>query len=188
LTPGLIFGLILAANLFVFLRREWESNHRAADYSRINLPLDVPTLRDWRIRSNRFSPRISWNKHPSLWQVIREGTLSLTLLRVYKMIKRIILTGIILNMTGVVPAAHNETLDSKPTMERDVHMASGALTLWYTQPAADWTQVLPIGDGRLGAMVYGGLSRNTFSSTKTRSGAAAPTATTIKTCRPMNGS
>lgn len=43
--PGLAFGLILAANLFVFLRREWEANHRAADYSRINLPLDqLPAL------------------------------------------------------------------------------------------------------------------------------------------------
>ena len=71
--PGLVFGLILIANLIVYLRREWEANHRAADYSRINLPLDVPTLTGWRIRSNRLYPRISWNKHPSEWQVIRQG-------------------------------------------------------------------------------------------------------------------
>jgi alpha-L-fucosidase 2 len=29
------------------------------------------------------------------------------------------------------------------------------LTLWYTQPAAQWTDALPIGNGRLGAMVFG---------------------------------
>ena len=29
-------------------------------------------------------------------------------------------------------------------------------TLWYTAPAAQWVDALPIGSGRLGAMVYGG--------------------------------
>ncbi|MEZ5275202.1 MAG: transglutaminase-like domain-containing protein [Opitutaceae bacterium] len=70
---ALVFVLILAANLVVFLRREWESNHRAADYSRINIPLDVPTLRDWRIQSDRLYPRICWNRHPSQWQVLHRG-------------------------------------------------------------------------------------------------------------------
>ena len=28
--------------------------------------------------------------------------------------------------------------------------------LWYTAPAADWNQALPLGSGRLGMMVYGG--------------------------------
>ncbi|KAJ5493208.1 hypothetical protein N7539_001954 [Penicillium diatomitis] len=27
--------------------------------------------------------------------------------------------------------------------------------LWYTQPASDWNEALPIGNGRLGAMIYG---------------------------------
>ena len=30
-----------------------------------------------------------------------------------------------------------------------------SLTLWYHQPAANWNEALPIGNGRLGAMVYG---------------------------------
>jgi alpha-L-fucosidase 2 len=30
------------------------------------------------------------------------------------------------------------------------------LTLWYDKPAAQWVDALPIGNGRLGAMVYGG--------------------------------
>ncbi len=31
-----------------------------------------------------------------------------------------------------------------------------ALELWYRQPATVWTEALPIGNGRLGAMVFGG--------------------------------
>lgn len=29
--------------------------------------------------------------------------------------------------------------------------------LWYQQPATEWMQALPLGNGRLGAMVYGGI-------------------------------
>ena len=32
------------------------------------------------------------------------------------------------------------------------------LKLWYTQPATEWLQALAIGNGRLGAMVYGGTA------------------------------
>ncbi|OQA40575.1 MAG: hypothetical protein BWY52_02836 [Chloroflexi bacterium ADurb.Bin325] len=31
------------------------------------------------------------------------------------------------------------------------------LTLWYQQPARAWVEALPLGNGRLGAMVFGGL-------------------------------
>jgi alpha-L-fucosidase 2 len=36
---------------------------------------------------------------------------------------------------------------------------SGSLTLWYRQPAHQWVEALPIGNGRLGAMVFGGVSQ-----------------------------
>ncbi len=32
-----------------------------------------------------------------------------------------------------------------------------SLTLWYDRPAGVWTEALPIGNGRLGAMIFGGL-------------------------------
>ena len=35
---------------------------------------------------------------------------------------------------------------------------AGPLSLWYAQPAAAWTEALPVGNGRLGAMVFGGVS------------------------------
>jgi len=33
------------------------------------------------------------------------------------------------------------------------------LKLWYHLPAGEWTQALPVGNGRLGAMVFGGVER-----------------------------
>ena len=36
---------------------------------------------------------------------------------------------------------------------------SDALVLWYRRPAAQWVEALPIGNGRLGAMVFGGIER-----------------------------
>ncbi len=31
-------------------------------------------------------------------------------------------------------------------------------TLWYDKPAAKWEEALPVGSGRLGAMVFGGIT------------------------------
>jgi alpha-L-fucosidase 2 len=36
--------------------------------------------------------------------------------------------------------------------------ASSALKLWYDKPAEQWSEALPIGNGRLGAMVFGGVT------------------------------
>ena len=33
------------------------------------------------------------------------------------------------------------------------------LTLWYAQPAEKWEEALPIGSGRMGAMVFGGVGQ-----------------------------
>ena len=34
--------------------------------------------------------------------------------------------------------------------------------LWYNQPATRWVEALPLGNGRLGAMVFGDPSREEF--------------------------
>ena len=34
--------------------------------------------------------------------------------------------------------------------------------LWYDQPASHWVEALPLGNGRLGAMVYGGIESDTI--------------------------
>lgn len=36
----------------------------------------------------------------------------------------------------------------------------GEHLLWYRSPAAEWTDALPLGNGRLGAMVFGGVTRD----------------------------
>ncbi len=34
----------------------------------------------------------------------------------------------------------------------------GKLCLWYTRPAKSWTEALPVGNGQMGAMVFGGVT------------------------------
>jgi alpha-L-fucosidase 2 len=34
------------------------------------------------------------------------------------------------------------------------------LKLWYNKPAEKWVEALPIGNGRLGAMIFGGVERD----------------------------
>jgi len=36
---------------------------------------------------------------------------------------------------------------------------AGSASLWYHQPAAQWVEALPVGNGRLGAMVFGGIEQ-----------------------------
>ncbi|NDV58040.1 glycoside hydrolase family 95 protein [Bacteroides sp. 519] len=36
------------------------------------------------------------------------------------------------------------------------------MKLWYEQPAAEWMESLPVGNGRLGVMVYGGVEEETL--------------------------
>ncbi len=44
--------------------------------------------------------------------------------------------------------------------ENSIHCVSiQTLELWYEQPAEQWLESLPIGNGRLGAMIYGGVER-----------------------------
>src|SRR5258708_25710034 len=37
--------------------------------------------------------------------------------------------------------------------------STNSLALWYRQPATNWTSALPVGNGRLGAMIFGGVER-----------------------------
>src|SRR4051812_20967044 len=63
------------------------------------------------------------------------------------MLKRLLFT-----IAGAV-AACVAAAQSAPTPD-----SSRALVLWYSQPAAQWVEALPIGNGRLGAMVFGGVA------------------------------
>ena len=52
----------------------------------------------------------------------------------------------------VLPAAAQTSQD-------DGRAEAGALRLWYRSPAKEWTEALPVGNGNLGAMVFGGIAR-----------------------------
>jgi alpha-L-fucosidase 2 len=47
------------------------------------------------------------------------------------------------SLAGKVPTATPELQD---------------MALWYRKPAAQWTDALPVGNGRLGAMIFGGVA------------------------------
>ena len=38
-------------------------------------------------------------------------------------------------------------------------LGDDSLSLWYRQPAQQWVEALPVGNGRLGAMVFGGVNQ-----------------------------
>ncbi len=53
------------------------------------------------------------------------------------------------------------TFTSCANAQKSRHISAGdfdpTLTLWYRQPATKWSEALPVGNGRLGAMVFGGV-------------------------------
>lgn len=44
-------------------------------------------------------------------------------------------------------------------MSFSLSVQAGDLKLWYKQPAGTWVEALPVGNSRMGAMVYGGTAR-----------------------------
>lgn len=49
--------------------------------------------------------------------------------------------------------------DSYQESEKELNPS---LVLWYDEPASEWTEALPVGNGRLGAMIYGGIKEETI--------------------------
>jgi alpha-L-fucosidase 2 len=56
-----------------------------------------------------------------------------------------------LNVAGAAADAAELSGEAQPP--------EGRLTLWYRQPAKVWDEAQPVGNGRLGAMVFGGVAR-----------------------------
>jgi alpha-L-fucosidase 2 len=46
-------------------------------------------------------------------------------------------------------------------MTSNATLSSGPLTLWYDKPANEWLEAIPLGNGRLGGMVFGGVATET---------------------------
>ncbi len=68
--------------------------------------------------------------------------------------KPILLTLLFLfSASGWIAPAGSFEDESTPDLD------STSLELWYTSPAEEWTEALPLGNGRMGAMVFGGTER-----------------------------
>ena len=52
--------------------------------------------------------------------------------------------------------------------------AAGPHRLWYRQPAARWLEALPVGNGRLGAMVFGGIEVERYAVNESTAWSGAP--------------
>jgi alpha-L-fucosidase 2 len=59
----------------------------------------------------------------------------------------------------VIKPIKGEVSLTVPTEIQSVDVGpTNAMVLWYHQPAREWVEALPIGNGRLGAMVFGGVN------------------------------
>ena len=54
--------------------------------------------------------------------------------------------------------AAGAVLESAPASSAASQIRDRTLRLWYRQPAANWNEALPIGNGRLAAMIFGGAA------------------------------
>ena len=61
-----------------------------------------------------------------------------------------------LTLTCSAEAKEGDTAD---TFSGEAQAPTSPLALWYRRPADQWREALPVGNGRLGAMVHGGVSR-----------------------------
>jgi alpha-L-fucosidase 2 len=66
-----------------------------------------------------------------------------------------IVAGLLLMLAMTVPGPRARAAASVPEVSGDEDWVG--LKLWYRRPAAVWNEALPVGNGRLGAMVYGGI-------------------------------
>lgn len=57
--------------------------------------------------------------------------------------------------------------------------------LWYEQPASNWNEALPLGNGRLGAMLYGGAHRETISLNEDTLWSGYPRTSQRRACPPV---
>ncbi len=69
-----VFMLVLALNLYVFLNREWESSYYPTSYATLYYPLDVPTIREWKVAGrDRIQLDISCIADVRGWTVVTDG-------------------------------------------------------------------------------------------------------------------
>ena len=59
---------------------------------------------------------------------------------------------------------------------------AGETMMWYAQPASKWMEAMPLGNGRLGAMVYGGINTETIALNEISMWSGGPDSTSNDLC------
>ena len=75
------------------------------------------------------------------------------------------------------PDAPKPELVPPPVFVGEAPPPPSPLTLWYRQPAKRWLEALPVGNGRLGAMVFGGVATERLALNESTFWSGAPDST-----------
>jgi len=75
----------------------------------------------------------------------------------YRLTSLLGLALVFLQSVGAAPAT-NPATESNVVFVGEAPAPAEPLTLWYREPARQWVQALAVGNGRLGAMVFGGIT------------------------------
>ncbi len=62
-------------------------------------------------------------------------------------------------LSGLALLAWPGLVLAEPSLTGSSSAPTEPLSLWYQKPAAKWVEALPVGNGRLGAMVFGGVDQ-----------------------------
>ena len=69
-----LFFLLLVINLYVFFAREWESSFSPTSYATLYYPLDIPTIREWKlVERNRIQLNLACTNEIAEWKVLTDG-------------------------------------------------------------------------------------------------------------------
>ena len=66
--------LLLALNLYVFFTREWESSFSPTSYATLYYPLDIPTIREWKLLDRtHLQLNLVCSSEIASWKVFTDG-------------------------------------------------------------------------------------------------------------------
>jgi hypothetical protein len=69
-----IWVLLLGANIYVFLSREWESSFYPTSYATLYYPLDIPTILEWKVVDrDRIQLDLACTGTVKEWKILTDG-------------------------------------------------------------------------------------------------------------------
>jgi len=105
---------------------------------------------DWLVMRKRSSRRVYGRGilMIRLWKVSFDGRISALMKTLLRAVMCLVLCWQATSIAGKREAI---------VMDQEAKAPEAAWTLWYRRPATRWVEALPVGNGRLGCMVFGGV-------------------------------